>query len=297
MRRNELSDVSVFVEVAQANGFRAAAERLRLGAGSVSEAVQRLEDRLGVRLFDRSTRKISLTALGNQLYESSLPAINDLESAIRALEDAKGTVSGVLRLNAPKSSGPFFLDKLICEYCARYPDANVELTYDDEMADLVTSGVDAVIRFEHMLEMDTHAVPIGPDLDMTIVGSPDYLVRRGTPKVPKDLLDHDGLYFAIGTPDKPAPWIVGDGQSVYNVAPKRRVVVNNLSTLLDYAQAGLGLAYMYSFAATPLLETGELVEVLQGAVPSRPRHTINYLTKRHMPERLRAFIDLAKATN
>ena len=297
MRRNELSDVSVFVEVAQANGFRAAAERLRLGAGAGSEAVQRLEDRLGVRLFDRSTRKISLTALGNQLYESSLPAINDLESAIRALEDAKGTVSGVLRLNAPKSSGPFFLDKLICEYCARYPDANVELTYDDEMADLVTSGVDAVIRFEHMLEMDTHAVPIGPDLDMTIVGSPDYLVRRGTPKVPKDLLDHDGLYFAIGTPDKPAPWIVGDGQSVYNVAPKRRVVVNNLSTLLDYAQAGLGLAYMYSFAATPLLETGELVEVLQGAVPSRPRHTINYLTKRHMPERLRAFIDLAKATN
>ena len=297
MRRNELSDVSVFVEVAQANGFRAAAERLRLGAGSVSEAVQRLEDRLGVRLFDRSTRKISLTALGNQLYESSLPAINDLESAIRALEDAKGTVSGVLRLNAPKSSGPFFLDKLICEYCARYPDANVELTYDDEMADLVTSGVDAVIRFEHMLEMDTHAVPIGPEHDKTIVRYPDYLVRRGTPKVPKDLLDHDGLYFAIGTPDKPAPWIVGDGQSVYNVAPKRRVVVNNLSTLLDYAQAGLGLAYMYSFAATPLLETGELVEVLQGAVPSRPRHTINYLTKRHMPERLRAFIDLAKATN
>ena len=297
MRRNELSDVSVFVEVAQANGFRAAAERLKLGAGSVSEAVQRLEDRLGVRLFDRSTRKISLTALGNQLYKSSLPAINELESAIRALEDAKGTVSGVLRLNAPKSSGPFFLDKLICEYCARYPDANVELTYDDEIADLVTSGVDAVIRFEHMLEMDTHAVPIGPDLDMTIVGSPDYLAGRGTPKVPEDLLDHDGLYFAIGTPNKPAPWIVGDGQSTYSVAPKRRVVVNNLSTLLDYAQAGLGLAYMYSFAARPLLETGELVEVLQGAVPSRPRHTINYLTKRHMPERLRAFIDLAKATN
>ncbi|WP_415401749.1 LysR substrate-binding domain-containing protein [Tateyamaria sp. SN3-11] len=284
MRRNELSDVSVFVEVARANGFRAAAERLKLGAGSVSEAVQRLEDRLGVRLFDRSTRKISLTALGQQLFEASRPAINDLESAIRALEDAKGTVSGVLRLNAPKSSGPFFLDKLICEYCAQYPDAKVELTYDDEMADLVTSGVDAVIRFEHMLEMDTHAVPIGPDLDMTIVGSPDYLTKRGTPKTAEELLDHDGLYFAIGTPDKPAPWILDNGQSTYNVTPKRRVVVNNLNTLLDYAQAGLGLAYMYSFAARPLLESGELVEVLHGAVPSRPRHTINYLTKRHMPE-------------
>ncbi|MEP3299601.1 MAG: LysR family transcriptional regulator [Pseudoruegeria sp.] len=297
MKRNELSDMSVFVEVAQANGFRAAADRLNLGAGSVSEAVQRLEDRLGVRLFDRTTRKIALTTLGQQLFEDSLPAINDLESAVRALNDAKGTVGGVLRLNAPKSSGPFFLDKLICEYCALYPEASVELTYDDQMADLVTSGVDAVIRFEHMLEKDTHAVPIGPDLDMTIVGSPEYLAKHGTPKTPNDLLEHDGLYFAIGSADNPAPWIVRDGQTTYSVAPRRRVVVNNTNTLLDYAKSGIGLAYMYSFPARPMIEAGELIEVLEGTLPSRPRHTINYLTKRHMPARLRAFIDLAKATN
>lgn len=287
--------MSVFVEVAQANGFRAAAARLNLGAGSVSEAVQRLEDRLGVRLFDRTTRKIALTTLGQQLFEDSLPAINDLESAVRALNDAKRTIGGVLRLNAPKSSGPFFLDKLVCEYCSQYPDANVELTYDDQMADLVTSGIDAVIRFEHMLEMDTHAVPIGPELDMTILGAPEYLAKHGIPKTPDDLLDHDGLYFAIGSAQNPAPWIVGTGEETYSVAPKRRVVVNNIDTLLDYAKSGLGLAYMYSFPAKPMIDAGELVEVLEGMVPSRPRHTINYLTKRNMPARLRAFIDLAKA--
>lgn len=275
MKRNELSDMSVFVEVAQANGFRAAAARLNLGAGSVSEAVQRLEDRLGVRLFDRTTRKIALTTLGQQLFEDSLPAINDLESAVRALNDAKRTIGGVLRLNAPKSSGPFFLDKLVCEYCSQYPDA--------------------VIRFEHMLEMDTHAVPIGPELDMTILGAPEYLAKHGIPKTPDDLLDHDGLYFAIGSAQNPAPWIVGTGEETYSVAPKRRVVVNNIDTLLDYAKSGLGLAYMYSFPAKPMIDAGELVEVLEGMVPSRPRHTINYLTKRNMPARLRAFIDLAKA--
>ena len=101
------------------------------------------------------------------------------------------------------------------------------------MADLVTSGVDAVTRFEHMLEMDTHAVPIGPDLDMTIVGAPGYLAKHGTPTTPNDLLDHDGLNFPIGTPDKPAPWIVSDGQATFAVVPRRRVVVNNINTLLD----------------------------------------------------------------
>ncbi len=294
MKRNEMSDISIFVEVAQANGFRAAADRLNLGAGSVSEAVQRLEDRLGVRLFDRTTRKISLTTLGQQLFEDSLPAINDLESALRSLDDAKGTVGGVLRLNAPKSSGPFFLDKLVCEYCALYPDASVELTYDDRKVDLVTSGIDAVIRFEHMLELDTHAVPIGPDLDMTVVGAPEYLNTRGTPHVPDELLEHDGLYFAIGNARNPAPWVFGNQGETYSVAPKRRVVVNNINTLIDYAKSGIGLAYTYTFPARPLIETGQLVEVLKGMVPPRPRHTINYLTKRNMPMRLRAFIDLAK---
>lgn len=295
MQRNQLSDMSIFVEVARANGFRAAATKLKLGAGSVSEAVQRFEDRLGVRLIDRTTRKIALTTLGQQLYERSLPAINDLESAVRDLHDSKGAVSGILRLNAPKSSGPFFLDKLLRDYCISYPDVDVELTYDDEKADLVTSGIDAVIRFENMLEMDTHAVPIGPDLEMAIVGAPDYLERRGVPQTPEDLLAHDGLYFAIGNAKHPAPWIVENEGGSFAVAPKRRMVVNNVDPLVDYAVAGVGLAYVYAATAQSKIDSGQLMRVLDGMVPSRPKHTINYLSKRHMPARLRAFIDLAKA--
>lgn len=294
MQRNQLSDMSIFVEVARANGFRAAAQNLNLGAGSVSESVQRFEDRLGVRLFDRTTRKIALTAVGQQLYERSLPAINDLESAVRELNAAKGVVGGVLRLNAPHSSGPFFLDKLLCAFCTMYPDVDVELTYDDEKVDLVTSGVDAVIRFENLLEMDTHAVPIGPELEMAIVASPKYLTRRGIPKTPEDLLGHDGLHFAIGTAKNPASWVFENADGTYAVAPKRRMIVNNLPAMIDYAVAGLGLAYVYASTAKQMIETGQLVSVLKDTLPSRPKHTINYLSKRHMPARLRAFIDLAK---
>lgn len=297
MQRNQLSDMSIFVEVARANGFRAAAENLNLGAGSVSEAVQRFEDRLGVRLFDRTTRKIALTTLGRQLFERSLPAIQDLETAVRELNDARGVVGGVLRLNAPRSSGPFFLDNLVTRFCTQYPDVSIELTYDDEKADLVTSNIDAVIRFENLLEMDTHAVPIDPELEMAIVASPEYLARRGTPQLPDDLLDHDGIYFAIGDAKHPAPWIVQYDGNSFAVAPKQRMIVNDLSALMGYTIAGLGLAYVYASSAIPMIDEGRLVRVLHGMVPSRPRHTINYLSKRHMPKRLRAFIDMAKEIN
>lgn len=294
MQRNQLSDMSIFVEVARANGFRAAAKNLKLGAGSVSEAVQRFEDRLGVRLFDRTTRKIALTTLGQQLYQRSLPAIIDLESAVRELHDARGVIAGTLKLNAPRSSGPFFLDALIAKFCIAHPDVNVELTYDDEKVDLISSGIDAAIRSQNLLEMDTHAVSIGPDLHMAVVASQDYLNRYGTPQKPEDLLTHDGICFAIGNARQLAPWVFENADGEYSVAPKPRMVVNDLVSMMDYAIAGLGLAYTYAAPVQRLIESGQLKAVLEGMVPSRQRYTINYLSKRHMPVRLRAFIDMAK---
>lgn len=294
MQRNQLSDMSIFVEVARANGFRAAAENLKLGAGSVSEAVQRFEDRLGVRLFDRTTRKIALTTLGQQLYQRSLPAIIDLESAVRELHDARGVIAGTLKLNAPRSSGPFFLDALIAKFCIAHPDVNVELTYDDEKVDLISSGIDAAIRSQNLLEMDTHAVSIGPDLHMAVVASQDYLNRYGTPQKPEDVLTHDGICFAIGNARQLAPWVFENADGEYSVAPKPRMVVNDLVSMMDYAIAGLGLAYTYAAPVQRLIESGQLKAVLEGMVPSRQRYTINYLSKRHMPVRLRAFIDMAK---
>lgn len=294
MQRNQLSDMSVFVEVARANGFRAAAQNLKLGAGSVSEAVQRFEDRLGVRLFDRTTRKIALTPTGQQLYQRSLPAINDLEDAVRELNEKQNTVAGTLRLSAPRSSGPFFLDTLLGNYATAYPDVDIELIYDDRKVDLVSSGVDAAIRSQHLLEQDTHAVSIGPDLAMTIVGSPAYLDRKGHPDNPSDLLDHDGICFSFGGSGQLAPWLFDGADGTFSAMPKPRMIVNDLLSILNYAEAGLGLAYIYLVPAQPAIAAGRLTTVLDGQVPSLPRYTVNYLSKRHMPARLRAFIDMAK---
>ncbi len=294
MERQQLSDLTIFAEVARANGFRAAASRLNLRAGSISEAVQRFEDRLGVRLFERSTRSVALTSAGERLYSRSLPALSDLEAAIQELDEAKDTIAGTLRLSAPYSAGPLFLDRLMAEFARAYPDVQVELIYDDTKVDLVTSGIDATIRSNTLLEQDTYAVPIGPDLKMALVASPHYLAEKGTPERPDDLLDHDGIFFAFGSSRNVAPWTFQEEGGSRVINPKRRLVINNLRSMVEFAASGLGLAYVYHEAARDALEHGTLVSLFEDMVPELPHYSLNYRTKRHMPSRLRAFIEFVK---
>lgn len=294
MQRNQLSDVAVFVEVARHQGFRAAAEKLKLGPGTVSEAIQRFEDRLGVRLIEHSTRSMMLTSAGEKLYRRSLPALADLESALDELEDVKDQVSGMLRLTAPRSAGPFFLDALIAEFAVTYPEVTVDLRYDDLKVDLVSSGMDAAIRSSTLLEQDTHAVPIGPELLMALVASPDYIDTHGRPKKPTDLVNHEGICYSFGSPDNLAPWGFVGENGHFSVKPKPRIIVNDLISLLSYAEAGLGIAYTYAKPAEEMISQKRLVTCLKKHTPTLPQYSLNYVSKRHMPARLRAFIELAK---
>lgn len=296
MKNASLNDIWVFAEVARAQGFRAAAANLNLGVGSVSETIQRLERRLGVRLIERTTRKISLTYAGEQLFERSLPALTDLASALDDLNDDQNTIAGTLRLSAPRSSSPFFLDDVIANYCATYPAVNLEVMYDNHKVDLVASGVDAAIRSQTLVQKGSFSVEIGPKLDMALVASPTYLEQNGSPKKPTDLTDYDGIRFGFGGTDRLAPWSFVEGKSKknYTVSPKSRMIVNDLVSMINFAKAGLGLAYVYRKPAEPFIDSGELVTLFDKYIPSLPRYTLNYLTKRHVPARLKAFIDLAK---
>ncbi len=188
----------VLCEASRQGGFRAAAAQLREATASVSEAVQRFEDRLGVRLFERSSGSVRLTPIGEAFYAKSLPAIVELEAALRDLDDQKHEVTGVLRLSAPYSAGPFFLDALVARFAEAYPAVDVELIFDDRKVDLLTSGIDAAIRSSPLLGPDTHAVAVGPELAMAVVASTEYLARRGRPAHPRDILGHDALCYAIG---------------------------------------------------------------------------------------------------
>ena len=295
MARSSFGDIRVFVEVARRGGFRAAAEHLQQAPASVSEAIQRFEDRLGVRLFERSSRSVVLTRAGEQLYDKSLPAIVDLEGALDDIHAQKDEVAGTLRLSAPYSAGPFFLDDLVARFATAFPTVDVEVIYDDKKVDLLTSGIDAAIRSNTMLGPDTHAVAVGPELEMTIVGSAEYLAGKGTPEHPRDILKHDAICYAFGSGAHLAPWGFDGPEGMDTIQPKPRMVANDMRSLLTYAQQGLGLAYLYREIALPHLEKGGLTEVLSGHVGQLPRYSLNYRSKRNMTRRLRAFVDMAKA--
>lgn len=296
MSKNSFGDIRVFVEVARRCGFRAAAEHLHQAPASVSEAIQRLEDRLGVRLFERSTRSVALTAVGEQFFERSLPAITELESAVSDLNDQKDSVAGTLRLSAPFSAGPFFLDEMLARFAATYPAVNVEVIYNDQKIDLLTAGFDAAIRSGALLEPETYAVAVGPPLEMSIVAAPSYLDRRGTPVRPQDILQHDTICYAFGRSGVLAPWRFDGPDGVLVIQPKARIAANDMRSLLHYAARGLGLAYVYKEIAAPFMVSNGLAEVLIDHLSPMPRYSINYRSKRHMTRRLRAFIDLAKNT-
>ncbi|WP_372571214.1 LysR family transcriptional regulator [Ruegeria jejuensis] len=297
MGQNSFGEIRVFVEVARRGGFRAAAEHLQQAPASVSEAIQRFEDRLGVRLFERSTRSVALTPIGEQLFARSFPAVTDIEGALSALDEEKDQVSGTLRLSAPYSAGPFFLDDLLAKFAAAYPAVQVEVIYDDTKIDLLTSGIDAAIRSQTMMAPDTHAVPVGPELNMTIIAARSYVKNRGMPKHPRDVLDHDAICYAFGHGNRLAPWGFKGPDGAFVIEPQPRLVANDMRSLLHYASHGLGLAYIYREIAAPYIANHELVEVLGEHLASLPRYSINYQSKRHMTRRLRAFIDLAKAQN
>lgn len=304
MKRSQLNDMSVFVEVARLNGFRAAAKKLGMSAGSVSEAIQRFENRLGVRLIDRTTRKIALTSVGLRLYKRSLLAIEDLESAVQEVNDYNSELGGTLVLSAPRSTGPLFLDKLLIRFLELYPDVSLKIIYDDQKIDLVTAEVDAVIRSQTLLEQDSHAIQIGPTLKTILVGSQSYLDRKGTPTSPSELVHHDGICFSFGDTNKLAPWLFEKSEpnqdqhkvekASYTVMPKPKVIVNDVLSLLNYAHAGAGLAYLYQEVAAPYIKDGSLKALFSDQLAPLPQYTINYLSKRNMPMRLRAFIELAK---
>ena len=294
MKDANLNDVGVFVEVARANGFRAAAANLNLGVGSVSETIRRLEGRLGVRLIERTTRKISWTAAGEKLFHRSLPALQDLANALDEVGEEQQVISGTLRLSAPRSSSPFFLDDAISQYSAAYPTVNIEVMYDDNKVDLVTSGIDAAIRSKTLLQSGTYSMEVGPKLEMALVASPTYLQANGKPKKPSDLTNFDGIRFGFGRADRLAPWSFLEGKRSFLVTPKSRMIVNDLVSMINFAKSGLGLAYVYRKPVETLIDSGELISLFEKSVPPLPRYTINYLTKRHMPARLQAFIDLIK---
>ncbi|MFS2218794.1 LysR family transcriptional regulator [Telluria sp. Tellsp104] len=294
----DLGDLSAFVAVARAGGFRDAARATSGSASGLSDAVRRLEAKLGVRLLNRTTRSVVPTEAGRSLLARLDPVLNEVESALDVVNGFRDTPTGTLKLNVPMSAARLVLPSIVPRFLAAYPEIRLEVIADESFVDVLAAGCDAGIRYEEKLEQDMVAVPIGPRVQrMAAAAAPDYLDRRGRPQHPRDLLDHACMRarFASGAIIR---WTFErDGETI-TIDPPGQLLVQvggALDLKIDVAVAGTGIVYLFEDWLRPYIDRGELEPVLEPWWPSFSGPYLYYPGRRLVPTPLRAFIDFIRA--
>jgi DNA-binding transcriptional LysR family regulator len=293
----DLNDLNAFVAVIRAGGFREAARAGDVSASSLSEAVRRLEGRLGVRLLNRTTRSVAATEAGARLFERLGPALAETLAALDVVNAFRDRPAGTLRLNVPGSAARLVLPAIVPPFLKAYPDIRLEVIVEEGFVDVLAAGCDAGIRYDERLEQDMIAVPIGPRVQrFATAASPAYLDSRGRPGHPRDLLTHACLRGQFASGAIPAWEFERDGQIV-RIDPAGPLLVRlgaGADLAVDAAVAGLGVVQMFEAWLMPMLESGVLEPVLKDWWQSFSGPFLYYPGRRHLPAPLRAFVDFIK---
>jgi DNA-binding transcriptional LysR family regulator len=294
MSTMDLADLEAFAAVARARSFRSVARLRGVSASSLSEALRRLETRLGVRLLNRTTRSVTPTEAGQRLLERLQPALSEVAAALDAVNGFRDSPTGTLRLNVPTAVVRLVLPPIIGPFLAAHPGISLEVTTEDSFVDVLAAGFDAGIRYDERLEKDMIAVPIGPRVQrFTVAGSPAYLDVHGRPSHPKDLLNHACIRhrFASGVMH---PWEFERDGEIVKITPTARVTANSIDLEIAAAIQGLGLIATFEGFVERELASGALVPVLEDWLQPFSGPFLYYPSRRHMPAPLRAFVDFIR---
>ncbi|RFB75695.1 LysR family transcriptional regulator [Methylovirgula sp. 4M-Z18] len=295
MATPDLGDLAAFVAVAQQRSFRGAAALRNVSASSLSETIRRLEERLGVRLLNRTTRSVTPTEAGARLLERLQPVLGEVAAALDTINDFRDTPTGTLRLNVPTVVAKHVLPGMIDRFLLAFPGITLEVIANDTFIDILAAGFDAGIRYDESLERDMVRIPIGPRRQrFCTAASPAYLAKRGRPEHPNDLLRHDCIRHRFASGVSPA-WEFEQGQDVIRIVPQGPLISNEMRLEVHAARQGLGLIHTFAESLAPALAAGELVAVLDDWSPSFSGPYLYYPSRDHMPAPLRAFIDFVKA--
>ena len=290
----DLADLEAFAAVARARSFRSVARLRGVSASSLSEALRRLEARLGVRLLNRTTRSVTPTEAGQRLLERLSPALSEVAAALDAVNGFRDSPTGTLRLNVPTAVARLVLPPIIGPFLAAHPGIALEVTTEDSFVDVLAAGFDAGVRYDERLEKDMIAVPIGPRVQRFLVaGAPAYLAAHGRPSHPTDLLNHACIRhrFASGVMH---PWEFERDGEIVKITPTARVIANNIDLEISAAIQGLGLIATFEGFIERELKSGALVPVLEDWLQPFSGPFLYYQSRRHMPAPLRAFVDFIK---
>ncbi|EGL64237.1 LysR family transcriptional regulator [Agrobacterium sp. ATCC 31749] len=293
----DFNDIGAFLLVARASGFRQAARASGMSSSALSDAIKRLENELGVRLLNRTTRSVLPTEAGAELLRRVDPAFAEIRSALDQISGDRDQVAGSLKLNVPVSAARLVLPDIVPPFLAAYPDIRLEILTDENFVDIISAGCDAGIRYDERLEQDMIAVPIGPRAQrFALAAAPGYIAARGRPTHPRELLEHACIRGRFASRAIP-PWeFERDGETMIIDPPGQLLVQSGGGTDLGVsaAIAGMGVIYLFEDWLEPHLASGALEPLLEPWWLSFSGPYLYYPGRRLVPAPLRAFIDFVK---
>lgn len=294
MKAPSAADLSIFLCVAHHLNFSRAAVELGVTPSALSHSVRTLENRLGVRLFNRTTRSVALTEAGDRLFSRLRPAFRDIDDALEDLNSFRDKPSGHLRITAGRQAAELVLLPLAARFLAAYPDVTLEVVSDDGLVDVVAGGFDAGVRFGARLEADMVSLPIGAYMRSVVVASPAFFEQNPIPQQPEDLRGLPCIRhrFPSGTLYR---WEFERGAIAQEIEVDGPLTLGDVSLMVGPAVQGVGLAYVFENMVKAQIADGRLTQVLGDWCPFYPGLHLYYPSRRHVPATLKAFIEFARS--
>jgi len=292
MRAN-VSELNVFMAVAAHRSFRKAAVELDMTPSAISHTMRVLEEKLGVRLINRTTRSVALSQAGDSLLARLRPVMRELSDALDEVDAMRDNPSGTLRINASEGAARTLLSPYIAKFLRRYPDMSIDLFADGRMVDIVEEGFDLGVRLREAVPQDMVAVPFGQRMGFSVVASPDYFAQRTLPKVPADLLAHDCIRYRMPS-GKLLHWeFERHGEEiVLDVAG--RLSLNEPRLMVQAALDGIGIAYAFTQDVRDHIAEGRLIASVGDWLQDFDGMCLYYPSRRNLSAGMRAFVDLVK---
>lgn len=281
MPQENFNDLLAFVTVAREESFTRAAVKLGVSQSALSQTVRSLEERLGIRLLTRTTRRVSPTAAGERLLQTAGPRFEEIQAELASLSEMRDKPAGTVRITAGEHAAISVLAPALDKFLPDNPDVNVEITVDYGLTDIVAERYDAGVRLGEQLAKDMIAVKIGPEMRMAVVGTPSYFRQHPWPEVPQDLTGHNCIQIRMPTYGNILAWeFEKDGHEV-KVRVDGQLVFNNIAMRLDAVKRGLGLAYMPEDLVAEHIARGDVIRVLEDWCAPFPGYHLYYPNRRH----------------
>ncbi|HCQ9124018.1 TPA: LysR family transcriptional regulator [Klebsiella quasipneumoniae subsp. similipneumoniae] len=293
----DLQQIEILILIVKHGSFRQAARALNLSPPALTSAINHLEEKLGVRLLNRSTRSLSLTAVGEEFLNNMTPVVNDYRRVVDSLNYHRLTPEGVVKVNLPRIVLDLFFQRYFIAFKTAYPDVTLELFTTDRKVNIIESGFDAGIRYSRDVPKDMIAIPFGEKLSLIPVASPDYLRQAGAPDTPQSLINFRCINRCFPSGEKYRWEFISPDGEPGEVAVKGDLVVDSDTAMIQAAESGLGIAFVYQSLVSAQLNAGSLIRLLPSYRYPADHFCVYYSSRKHIPAPLRAFITWVMAQN